>query len=98
MSWVEIATAGGSATIVLTALGGLGLRSLKAAVRHEVAAHLEPMKEDLNELKLKFAAETGGNSNGLRQKVNEMDQKLDSNSEAVAYLKGALQRGLENRA
>jgi hypothetical protein len=88
-SILEIASVAGSATLTLSVLGGLALRSLKHAVRREVALAIEPVSKDVNDLKLKFAAETGGNSNGLRQKINEMDGKLDLTNQNVASVKGA---------
>ena len=68
------------------------------------AAELATLTAQVTDLKEKLDAETGGNSGGIREKVNSMDEKVDwikdafvklsdkvnVNSEAIAEIKGSL--------
>lgn len=90
MSWVDYLVGGGSATVIGSGMGTLAVKYLKHVVNEVVTAAIKDVADGLAELKLKFASETGGNSNGLRQKINEVDAKLDTVVETVAHLKGSL--------
>lgn len=93
---LPVLTGGGSATLILTgggALAGKFLRRVATEVVHEAFAgvakesDLKAVASDVTDLKVKLAAETGGNSHGLRQAVNELDGKVDGIVVDVATLK-----------
>lgn len=51
-------------------------------------ADVKAIQADVTELKVKLASETGGNSNGLRQAVNDLTGKVEGVMVDVAHLKG----------
>jgi hypothetical protein len=82
---VPILTGGGSATVITTGMGTIVARILKRIagdVAREALAgvakesDLKAIASDVTDLKVKFAAEVGGNSGGLRQAVNEIGTDL----------------------
>lgn len=83
MHWLDILVGGSAGTVITGGLGALGGRYLKRLLRDVADAAVKDIKEDVIGLKVKLAAETGGNSNGLRQKLNSV-------AEDVAHLKGAM--------
>lgn len=87
MSWVDIAVGVGGGATAFGVVGSLLVSQLKHTVRRvvaeEVTAEIKTVKDDVTALRLKIARETGGNSNGLRQ-------KLDSVAGDVAELRGVL--------
>jgi outer membrane murein-binding lipoprotein Lpp len=93
---LPILTGGGSATVITTGIGTLIVKILKR-IATDVAkdvlsgvAKEEDVKaiaSDVTDLKVKLASETGGNSHGLRQAVNELDAKVDGIVVDVATLK-----------
>ena len=96
MSWVDIAVgAGGSATAVAL-VGSIATAQLRHAIRRvvseEVTEELRTVKDEVTALHLKLTKETGGNSNGMRQKLNEVGRDLVSVGKDVAHLKGAFEQ------
>lgn len=107
MSWVDIAVgAGGGATAIMFG-GGFLVSQLKHVIRRvvatevlseikeikkEVTSEIKTVKDDLAAVHLRLVKETGGNSNGLRQKVNEIGQDLNQVGKDVAHLKGAFEQ------
>jgi 6-phosphofructokinase len=97
-SWiVPTLTSGGAATVITSGIGGLVVRTLKRVASEVVndalkglakENDLKAVASDVTDLKVKFASETGGNSNGIRQVVNELDRKVDGVIVDVAFLKG----------
>lgn len=73
---------GGTAT-----LGAVATAVVKAAGKFGKA--LEDAAADITYLKVKLAKETGGNSNGLRQAINEMSRDVTEVKAAVAEVRGA---------
>lgn len=88
MSWIQLLLGGSGAALGSGGLLGVALKQLKRSVSDAVAQGVKPVADDLTSLKLKLAAETGGNSNGLRQKVNEVDSKVDALTADFAEVKG----------
>lgn len=88
MSWIQLLLGGSGAALGSGGLLGVALKQLKRSVSDAVAQGVKPVADDLTALKLKLAAETGGNSNGLRQKVNEVDSKVDALAADFAEVKG----------
>jgi hypothetical protein len=80
----------GSGTVVVSACGAFLVRQLKHIAGEAVREGIKEIGNDLISLKLKIANEVGGNSNGIRQKMNEVDSKVDAIAVDVAHLKGTL--------
>lgn len=83
---LPILTGGGSATVIATGAGAILTRILKRiagdVVRDALSgvakeADVKAIAADVTALTVKLASETGGNSHGLRQAVNELDAKVD---------------------
>lgn len=85
---LPLLTGGGSATVITSGVGAVVVKTLKRVATQAVHDGTEDIRDDVNSLKVKFASETGGNSNGLRQKINELDTKIDGVVVDVAHLKG----------
>lgn len=77
MHWLDvlIGSAGGATGIFAALKGGMA-KLIKRVVHDASEEATKEIKTDLAALKLKLAAETGGNSNGLRQKLNEVGEDL----------------------
>lgn len=75
-NWIDIAIGAGGGSATMSLIGGVLVTQMKHGVKRVVdevvTLAIKEVKEDVSELKLKFAKETGGNSNGLRQKVDEV--------------------------
>lgn len=87
MSWVDIAVGAGGSATALGILGTLVITQAKHAVKRvvdEVVNNaVKDVADEVTAIRLKLTAETGGNSHGLRQKLNET-------SEDVAAIMGYL--------
>ena len=79
---------GGSATVITSGLGAVAFRALKRVAEAAVRDGTADIRNDVTDLKVKFASETGGNSNGLRQAVNELAGEVSDIRVDVAHLKG----------
>lgn len=64
------------------------IRALKRIATDAVRDGTQDIRTDVTDLKVKFAAEVGGNSGGLRQAVDGIRTELSDVKEDVAYLKG----------
>lgn len=93
MAWVDVAVGAGGGATAVGIIGAFLVQQVRHAiarvVRSEVTDELKAVKNDITALHLKLTKETGGNSNGLRQKVNELGEDL-------AYLKGAFEQYVED--
>lgn len=94
---LPILTGGASGTVLTTGVGTVAVRFLKRVAKDVVGeavsgvakeADVKAIQADVTDLKVKLASETGGNSNGLRQSVNELHAKVEGVTTDVAYLKG----------
>lgn len=88
MNWLDTLFGGGGLLVggglmgfVKKSLGRMLKELIVTAIATLKKEVLDGLQSELTDLKVKFAAETGGNSNGLRQKLNEV-------AEDVAHLKG----------
>lgn len=81
MMWYQIVAGGASLTVIITGVTTLLGRFIKHAVAASVREETAVIRTDILALQLKLAAETGGNSHGLRQKLDEV-------AEDVAQLRG----------
>ena len=83
-------------------IGAFLIRQIRHAVarvvRSEVTDELKAVKDDITALHLKLTKETGGNSNGLRQAVNQISRDIVSVGKDVAHLKGAFEQHTHNSA
>lgn len=96
MHWTDLLTGAGSGATAV-ALAVAALRKMLTRAAKDLLADLlvgvaketdvKAIASDVNDLKVKFASETGGNSHGLRQVVNELDAKVDGVVVDVATLK-----------
>lgn len=89
---------GSSATVISTGAGALVLRQLKRVAADAVREGVQTLTDDVAAFKLKFAAETGGNSNGLRQAVNTIGRDVSDLKASVAGLNGALTTHLQENS
>lgn len=90
MAAVEYLIGGGSvATMVAAATPLLG-HYAKRAIHEIVNLALADLRKEVSDLTIKFAKETGGNSGGFRQAINEAKVEIGSVQRDLAYLKGAL--------
>ena len=80
---------GGSATVITTGIGTAVVRVLKRVAADVVRDGTKDIRDEVAAVKVKLASETGGNSHGLRQAINEMQSDLTTVREDVAFLKGA---------
>lgn len=95
--FLPILTGGASGTVLTTGIGTIVLKALKKVAKDAVSEalvgvakedDLKAVASDVTALKVKFASETGGNSNGLRQAVNDLTGKVEGVMVDVAHLKG----------
>lgn len=89
MHWLDTLIGGGAATAIYATVRGGVFRLVKRILRDVVTDVTKEVtseiRSDVSTVKEKLASETGGNSNGLRQKVNEI-------SEDIAKLTGAFEQ------
>lgn len=83
--WTDAAISLGSAVVGGGGFGTLVGHLFKRMAKDAVEAGTADIRGDLKELALKFAAEHGGNSGGIRQEVNAQGKDL-------AALKGAFEQ------
>jgi hypothetical protein len=97
---LPVLTGGGSATVITTGAGALVVRTLKRIAKEVVSDALagvakeddvKAIATDVNTMKLKLAAETGGNSNGLRQAVDSLAREVNDVKLDVAHVKGYME-------
>jgi hypothetical protein len=95
--WVDATTSAGSAILGAGGIGAVVSKVIKGVAKEAVNAGTQDIRDDIKEVKndvsalsVKFAAETGGNSGGLRQAINEQAAHMASIGEDVAELKGAV--------
>lgn len=88
---LDVIFGGGGVTVGATVMGFLK-KSILAIIKDMLATALADVQRDVQELKERFAKETGGNSNGLRQAVNETKADVASVKEDIAHIKGQLSK------
>lgn len=86
---IDCLAGGASGVVVISAAATVIVKWLRSVIRTEMGpvsaglkSEIEGVRDDITALHLRVVRETGGNSNGLRQKLNEV-------GEQVASLKGA---------
>lgn len=62
--------------------------AVKRVVDEVVTKAVKDVADEVTVIRLKLASETGGNSNGLRQKLNEVSREMVTIGKDVAELKG----------
>lgn len=80
--------AGGGATVLTSGVGTVIVRLAKRIARDVANVLVEDVKADLVELKVDFAKQVGGNSNGLRQKLDEVGKDVAAVKTNVSNLSG----------
>lgn len=104
---VPVLTGGASATVFTTGVGAVVVRALKRIAKevvHDALSgvakedDLKAIASDVTEFKVKFAAETGGNSGGLRQAVNDLTKTVGEVQVDVAHLKGLTEGQAQGKA
>lgn len=76
MHWLQVLAGGASLTVILSGVVALLGKFIKNVVVSGIREETAPIRADILALQLKLAAETGGNSHGLRQKLDEVSDDL----------------------
>lgn len=90
MAAIEYLVGGGSVATVFGVAAPFAGRYAKRAMHEIVNLALADVRQQVADLSLKWAKETGGNSGGFRQAINESRVEINAVQRDLAYLKGAL--------
>ena len=98
MHWTDLLTGAGSGATAVT-LGVATLRRLLTRAAKDLISDVaSDIKSDISRLEVKIASETGGNSNGLRQKLDEVAKNVGEVAKDLAELKGAFSQHTKEAA
>jgi len=64
--------------------------TMQTAIATAVTAAVQPINDKVEQMQLKLAAEFGGNSNGMRQAIDEQGRAINRHGEDIALIKGSL--------
>lgn len=103
MHWANLFVGLGGGTATLGGIGVVARHFLKNMIQDIVSAAVDAFKTDVSKaltevnqnvqsVAMKLASETGGNSNGIRQKLNEVSGEVGDVRQDVAELKGAYEQ------